>query len=307
MKENKTRVAVGVLTVLISVVCVIYFAPRLSRVYDLRSLKWFPVLTAFIGFYIAGLTTKKLNLKQLTFLLFALLIFIPIKYFYFPLILYLLFTAIWALSLSRVEINRVIKITLSVIGIAIMSSLLVKQPLIIKKEGFKKEVDGRLLNAKVIWDFSDNEIKTITEEVFTNVDEKEVLLADFQDKIIYVSFWATWCGPCIAEKSLLEKLKQDLKGNDMVVFVDISLDRNKANWRSFLEKYNPGGVQLVSSSESVTRRNFEFLGTPHHVIVNRSGQYKSLRDIPSAKEYLENEELLNNWIQQGRVVVENVK
>jgi len=54
MKENKTRVAVGVLTVLISVVCVIYFAPRLSRVYDLRSLKWFPVLTAFIGFYIAG-------------------------------------------------------------------------------------------------------------------------------------------------------------------------------------------------------------------------------------------------------------
>ena len=307
MKNNTIRIALGILTILASVIFVVYFAPRLSRIYDLRSLKWFPVLTAFIGFYIAGLTTKKLNLKQLVFLLFALLIFIPIKYFYFPLILYLFFTAVWALVLSRTEIKRGVKMILSVIGIIVFTSLLFKQPLIIKKEGFKKEVDGTLLNAKIIWDFDDNEIKTLTEEVFTNVDEEEVLWTDFKDKIIYVSFWATWCGPCIAEKPLLEKLKQDLKGNDTVVFVDISLDRNKSNWKSFLEKYKPGGVQLVSGSESVTRRNFEFLGTPHHVIVNRSGQYKSLRDIPSAKEYLENEEVLNNWIQQGRVVVEEAK
>jgi len=206
-----------------------------------------------------------------------------------------------------VEINRVIKITLSVIGIAIMSSLLVKQPLIIKKEGFKKEVDGTLLNAKVIWDFDGNEIKTLSDEIFKNEQEEEIALTDFKDKIIYVSFWATWCGPCIAEKPLLEKLKEDFKENDAVVFVDISLDRNKTNWRSFLEKYKPGGVQLVSSNESVTRRNFGFLGTPHHVIINSSGQYKSLNNIPSAKGYLENEEVLNKWIQQGRVVIEEVK
>lgn len=307
MKNNSIRIVFGILTVLISVVCVIYFAPRLSRVYDLRSLKWFPLLTAFIGFYIAGLTTKKLNLKQLAFLLFALLIFIPVRYFYFPLLLYLFFTAIWALLLSRTEIKNGVKIILSVIGIVVFTSLLFKQPLIIKKEGFKKEVDGTLLNAKVLWDFNNNEIKTLTDEIFTNVDEEEVLLTDFQDKIIYVSFWATWCGPCIAEKPLLEKLKEDFKENDAVVFVDISLDRNKTNWKSFLEKYKPGGIQLVSGSESVTRRNFGFLGTPYHVIVNTSGQYKSLRDILAAKEYLENEEALNKWIEQGRVVVEEVK
>lgn len=308
MNKNTTiRIVLGILTVLVSVVLIIYLAPRLSSIHELRSLKWFPILTAFIGFYIAGLTTKELNIKQLALLLLALLIFIPVRYFYFPLILYLFFTAIWALVLSRAEVRRGVKRMLSVIGIVVFTSLLFKQPLIIKKKGFKKEIDGTLLNAKVIWDFDDNEIKTLTDEVFTNVDEEEVFWSDFQDKIIYVSFWATWCGPCIAEKPLLEKLKQDLKENDAVVFVDISLDRNKANWKSFLEKYKPGGVQLVSDSESVTRRNFEFLGTPHHVVVNRSGQYKSLRDIPSAKEYLENEEMLNNWIQQGRVVVEKVK
>lgn len=304
MRRNNTRIAFGILTVIVSVLCIIYFAPRLSNIYDLRSLKWFPVLTAFIGFYIAGVLSKMLNIKQLAFLLVALLIFIPIKYFYFPLILYLLFTSIWALILSRKEIKIGVRLILSVIGIVILSSLLFKQPLIIKKEGFKKKEDGTLVNAKVLWDFSDNDTKTIANESFLNLEEEEVHLTDFKDKIIYVSFWATWCGPCIAEKPLLEKLKEEFKENDAVVFVDISLDRNKANWRSFLEKHKPNGIQLVSESESVTRRNFEFLGTPHHVIINSCGQYKSLRNIPSAKKYLENEEVLNKWIQQGMVVIE---
>ena len=140
MKNNTIRIALGILTVLVSVVLIIYFAPRLSNIHELRSLKWFPVITAFIGFYLAGLTTKWLNIKQLAFLLLALLIFIPVRYFYFPLLLYLFFTAIWAIVLSRSEIKRGVKIILSVIGIVVFTSLLFKQPLIIKKEGFKKWV-----------------------------------------------------------------------------------------------------------------------------------------------------------------------
>lgn len=304
MKNNTMKIVLGILTALVSISFIIYFAPRISNIYDLRSLKWFPMFSAFLGFYLAGWITRDTSKKLLAALFLAILVYIPIRYFYFPMLLYLVFAAIWALALNRKEVKRGVKIILSVVGIAIFTYLLVDQPLIIKKNGFKKEADGTLVNAKVVWDFSDNEVPMLTDEVFSNDLEEQVVLTDFEGKVIYLSFWATWCGPCIAEKPKLEKLKEDFRGNENLVFIDISLDKNKEKWLAFLDKHKPEGIQLLSSNEGMTRRNFGFLGTPHHVLVNAKGQYKSLRDISSAEKFLLDEAALNNWIAMGAVVVE---
>lgn len=303
MKSNSIKIVLGIVTALLSIGLIIFFAPRLSGIHDLRTLKWFPMFSAFLGFYLAGWVTRDTSKKLLAALLLVLLVYIPIRYFYFPMLFYLVFAAIWALALNRKEVKRGVKIILSVVGIAIFSYLLVDQPLIIKKRGFKKAADGTLINAKVVWDFSDNEVPRLSDEVFTNEWEEQVVLTDFEGKIMYLSFWATWCGPCIAEKPKLDKLKDDFKGNENIVFVDISLDQNKAKWAAFLNKHQPAGIQLLSGNEGMTRRNFEFLGTPHHVIVNANGQYKSLRDISSAKEFLQDEEALNSWVAKGKMIV----
>ncbi|MEO7993272.1 MAG: TlpA disulfide reductase family protein [bacterium] len=44
-------------------------------------------------------------------------------------------------------------------------------------------------------------------------------------KLVLISFWATWCGPCVKEAPALNELYRDYK--DQVQFIGISQDRSK--------------------------------------------------------------------------------
>jgi thiol-disulfide isomerase/thioredoxin len=284
-----------------------YTGQEVLRIHEVTLLKWIPMLSTFIGFYFAGVITKNIKLKYVGILLFTLLIFIPVRYFYFPFIIYLLFFAIWGIILSITKIKRKVKIIISFFGVLFFSFFLLNQPLIIKQERFGTYPDGTLVNAKQIWNFSNYKPKKILNESFINLKNENIELKNFEGKTIYLSFWATWCAPCIAEKPMLDKLKEEFKENNEVIFIDISLDKDKIRWKSYLETNKPEGIQLLSKNESLTRRNFEMSGIPKHIIINNKNQYKSLRFIPAAKAYLENEELLNKWLESERLIIEKTE
>ncbi|MEM6348769.1 MAG: TlpA disulfide reductase family protein [Bacteroidota bacterium] len=102
-------------------------------------------------------------------------------------------------------------------------------------------------------------------------DGDEVSLADFEGKVVYLDFWASWCGPCIAEMPYGKKLKEKLKGED-VVFVYISIDDTKEAWVQGLEDNEMEGVQLWTpgwQTEVVTSYGVE--GIPNYFLINRDG------------------------------------
>jgi thiol-disulfide isomerase/thioredoxin len=67
--------------------------------------------------------------------------------------------------------------------------------------------------------------------------ELQASLQAEQDRIQVINFWATWCGPCIKELPLFEKLNADRKDVRVrLVSLDMDLDPNPEKVRSFVAR-----------------------------------------------------------------------
>ncbi len=61
------------------------------------------------------------------------------------------------------------------------------------------------------------------EMAFTAVDGRKVDLKDYRGKVVLIDFWATWCGPCIAELPNIKKVYADYHAKGFEI-VGISLE-----------------------------------------------------------------------------------
>lgn len=70
--------------------------------------------------------------------------------------------------------------------------------------------------------------------------ELERLMVRETDTVDVINFWATWCGPCIKELPLFEKITMEGPANVKVTLVslDLELDPNPEKVYKFVERKN---------------------------------------------------------------------
>jgi peroxiredoxin len=101
-----------------------------------------------------------------------------------------------------------------------------------------------------------------------------VSLSDFagQGNYVLLSFWATWCAPCIAIIPHLREVYAQYKDRGFNI-VGVSLDRDHQAWISGLERWDIPWTQMsdMKAWESPVVALYAFTGIPHSLLLDREG------------------------------------
>lgn len=100
-------------------------------------------------------------------------------------------------------------------------------------------------------------------------EDKPISLQQFNGKVVYLDFWASWCAPCRTSFPLLNKLHQKLKDQGFEV-VAVNLDEQKANADKFLNEI-PVNFNVLHDSSGEWSDKYVVESMPTSFIIDRQG------------------------------------
>jgi thiol-disulfide isomerase/thioredoxin len=132
----------------------------------------------------------------------------------------------------------------------------------------KEKVDQQIAQLEKIREGS--EVPNFT---FYTLEDDSVKLTDYRGKIVYIDFWATWCGPCIGEQPYLEKIIESL-GEEKIEFISLSTDATRDPWKKMVTDRDLSGTHLWTEGawSADIMDYFMINGIPHYVIIDENGK-----------------------------------
>jgi thiol-disulfide isomerase/thioredoxin len=110
--------------------------------------------------------------------------------------------------------------------------------------------------------------------VLAGTDPASLDLATLRGRVVYVDFWASWCGPCRLSFPRLQALREELGPRGFEV-VAINVDEFEEDARSFLEQM-PVSYPVVRDDSGEIPAAFGVLGMPAGYLLDRDGVVRAV-------------------------------
>ena len=121
--------------------------------------------------------------------------------------------------------------------------------------------------------------------------------AENKGNVIYIDFWATWCGPCLAEMPASHSLQKKYQ-KDEISFVYLCYPTEEATWKSTISDLKLTGQHYLLSKEQYSDLTeiFQIQGVPHYVLIDQHGVIIN-SDAPSPGSG-DLEEIINGYLRE---------
>lgn len=137
-----------------------------------------------------------------------------------------------------------------------------------------------------------------TDFTLRSIDGESVSLAQYEGKVVVMSFWATWCGPCKEEMPHLQKM-YEAKKDDGFVVLSISTDdaRSASKVKPFIKKNAYTFPVLLDKDSSVIGTYNPSKTLPYTVVVDRQGDVAKMTSGYNPGDEVALEELVDSLLK----------
>jgi tetratricopeptide (TPR) repeat protein len=110
-----------------------------------------------------------------------------------------------------------------------------------------------------------------------SVSGDDLSLERLKGKIVLLDFWATWCGPCLAEMPSVKEVWKKYRG-DQFVIVGVSLDRDRGALNRYLSAEGITWPQVYdrASSQNSLSHIYGVHAIPHTVLIDQEGVVRAV-------------------------------
>jgi thiol-disulfide isomerase/thioredoxin len=100
-------------------------------------------------------------------------------------------------------------------------------------------------------------------------DGTKITLSQLKGKVVFLNFWATWCGPCRSEMPSMEAVYQKLKGKGFEI-VAVNLGESKDKVSGFMNEYKLNFPSVLDERQ-ITGSQYNIRAIPTTYIIDRRG------------------------------------
>lgn len=101
-----------------------------------------------------------------------------------------------------------------------------------------------------------------------------LVMEDLEGSVVYLDFWASWCGPCRLSLPALDAIYQELQDQGLVVAA-IAVDAVEEDALDFLERY-PVSYPIAFDNSGDVPTAFAVTGMPSGYLIDRLGNVRAV-------------------------------
>ena len=137
------------------------------------------------------------------------------------------------------------------------------------------------------------DLKSYKNVIFKNIDNKDIILDNYKNKLLILNFWATWCAPCLEEMPSLDVLQLDKRLNNLKIFPINVGQEDIIKSKNFFSKLNIKNLDIYYDSSTDLVKKFSLRGIPTTIFLNKEG-----KEFARVIGYIDfSEEKFIKWLQ----------
>jgi len=108
----------------------------------------------------------------------------------------------------------------------------------------------------------------------TGADVFRKIINPFKGKVLFIDFWATTCGPCVAGIKQMKATREKYAANTDFDFIFITDQKSspEKDYNDFVKEQEMRNTYRISTDDfNVLRQLFKFNGIPHYVAIDSKG------------------------------------